>query len=99
IEHGRVDHASFGIAGRTFAPDPAQPPIGLEVTAILPGGPADQAGLQQGDVMTEINGDPVHQVEQLVVVSLRHTPGDTISIGYQRGGEARTTDLTLGSSR
>jgi putative serine protease PepD len=69
----------------------------LEVTAVVPSGPAAQAGLAVGDVITEIDGEPAHNTEQLVLVSLRGEVGDSVAVTYRRGGERRSTEVTLGS--
>jgi putative serine protease PepD len=95
IEDGRVAHPVLGLAARAVAEDPSRPPTGLAVTAVVPGGPADDAGLEVGDVITEIDGQTADNTEQLVLVSLRHAAGDAVPVAYLRDGRARTTELTL----
>jgi putative serine protease PepD len=97
IETGRVAHPVLGLAARAVSEDPTRPPTGLEVTAVVPSGPAAQAGLAVGDVITEIDGEPAHNTEQLVLVSLRGEVGDSVAVTYRRGGERRSTEVTLGS--
>jgi len=95
IESGRVDHPVLGLAARTVTEDPP----GLQVTAVAPGGPAAAAGLQVGDVITEIDGQAADNTEQLVLVSLRHEAGDTVPVSYTRDGASRTAQLTLAAPR
>ncbi|KQW47659.1 hypothetical protein ASC77_14600 [Nocardioides sp. Root1257] len=99
IENGRVAHPVLGLAARSLGDDPTQPATGLEVTAVVPGGPAEAAGLAVGDVITELDGQAADNTEQLVLLSLRHDAGDTVTIGYLRDGSDRTTDLTLAAPR
>src|SRR5258706_8404427 len=49
------DHAGLGVVVRTTSDDPAGL-SGAPLQAVTPGGPADQAGLKTGDVITSING-------------------------------------------
>ncbi|MEU8573358.1 trypsin-like peptidase domain-containing protein [Streptomyces asoensis] len=68
---------------------------GAPVTA---GGPADRAGIRAGDVITRVDGRPVHSGEELIVRTRAHRPGDRLSLTVERGGRARTLTLVLGSS-
>ena len=95
IEHGRANHPVLGLAARVVAEDPERPPGGLEVTAVAPGGPAATAGLAPGDIITEIDGERAVSTEQLVLATLRHEAGDSIRVGYRRGGDTGTADITL----
>jgi putative serine protease PepD len=95
ITTGRVAHPVLGLAARPVGDDPTRPPTGLAVTAVVPGGPADQAGLEVGDVITEIDGQPADSAEQLVLAGLRHSAGDAVTVGYLRDGAERTAEVTL----
>jgi putative serine protease PepD len=92
IAHGSVSHGFLGVSVDTAADG-----SGLLVVAVTPGGPAAQAGLQVGDVITELDGQPAHSSEQLLALTLTHRPGDTVSVTYERQGTSHTTQLTLGS--
>jgi putative serine protease PepD len=94
IESGRVDHPVLGLAARGV-----EETTGLQVTAVVPGGPAAAAGLQVGDVITKIDGQAADNTEQLVLVSLRHEAGDTVPVSYTRDGQRRTAELTLAAPR
>jgi C-terminal processing protease CtpA/Prc len=52
------DHAGLGVVVRT-APDASADLSGARLQAVTPGGPADQAGLKTGDLLTSINGVPL----------------------------------------
>ena len=60
-------------------------------------GPADKAGLQVGDVVTAIDGQPVTTAEELIVAVRTHRPGDQVTLTYERGGQQSTAEVTLGS--
>jgi len=62
---------------------PAQSDVsrGLEVSDVVGGGPADQAGIVPGDVITTVNGKDVKSFGQLTNALLRYSAGATVSIG------------------
>jgi putative serine protease PepD len=64
---------------------------------VTPGGPADKAGLQAGDVITKLNGVLIDSGPTLVSEIWSLSPGQTISVTYTRNGQTHTTQLTLGS--
>ncbi|PZG24636.1 hypothetical protein C1I98_35325, partial [Spongiactinospora gelatinilytica] len=59
------------------------------------GGPADKAGLRPGDVITELNGSPVQNAEELMVQIRSKAPGEKITVKFQRGGKEQTTTVTV----
>ncbi|MEV6564238.1 trypsin-like peptidase domain-containing protein [Streptomyces kronopolitis] len=61
-------------------------------------GPADKAGIKAGDVITEVDGAPVHSGQELIVKIRSHRPGDTLALTLQRGGKERSVRLSLGSA-
>ncbi|WP_344970325.1 S1C family serine protease [Salinactinospora qingdaonensis] len=69
-----------------------------ESDPVLPGGPADQAGLQPGDVIVEFDGETVHDANQLVSLIQEKSPGDQVEVVFERDGQRRSATLTLGSS-
>jgi putative serine protease PepD len=97
VENGRAEHPVIGLAAHPVTNKPGGPPLGLAVTAVLPGGPAAQAGLAAGDLITEVDGEAAVSSEQLVLVSLRHRAGDTVTIRFRRGGAEHAAELTLGA--
>jgi putative serine protease PepD len=101
ISTGRVSHSYFGVQTVPIPADAAaQAGLkgGLFVAGVVSGGPAAKAGLQQGDVITEINGQTATTNVQLQELTLTKQPGDTVTIGYARdGATGKTTTVTLGS--
>ncbi|WP_236543291.1 S1C family serine protease [Spiractinospora alimapuensis] len=69
-----------------------------EEPPLEPDGPADDAGLEPGDVITEFDGEPVRDADQLIVLIRNSNPGDEVDVTFQRDGEEMTTQLTLGAS-
>lgn len=69
---------------------------GVELTSVEPGGPAADAGLREGDVITSIDGEPVRQSEQLIVTIRTHRPGEEVELTYRRGGSEGEAKVRLG---
>jgi putative serine protease PepD len=69
---------------------------GAQVAEATPGGPAADAGLAAGDVVTEIDGDAINDPDDVVEAIEDHEPGDRVSVTVTRGGAERTVDVTLG---
>jgi putative serine protease PepD len=99
IDHGTVTHAYFGLS---TVPVPGSSatgaPQGLFVQAVEPGGPAARAGLQPGDVITEIDGRGATSTIQLETLTLTKRPGDEVAVTYVRDGHSTETSIELGAS-
>lgn len=65
--------------------------------AVEAGGPADKAGLKPGDVITKLDDSVIDSGPTLIGEIWTHQPGDKVTITYERGGQSRTVDVTLGS--
>jgi putative serine protease PepD len=61
----------------------------------VPEGPADRAGLEPGDVITEVDGQPVASFEEFVVEIRTRRPGDTVTLTVERGSEEFEVDVVL----
>jgi putative serine protease PepD len=92
IKDGKATYPVIG-ANVTDAPDGN----GVELSGVEDGGPADAAGLADGDIVTSIDGKPVTALEQLIVAIRTHRPGDQVVLGYQRGGKESEAKVTLGA--
>jgi serine protease Do len=98
VASGRVQRAALGIEVKDASPNDAAY-VGLkEIRGVVVGGfpdgvesPARRAGLEQGDVIVSIDGQPVGYVAQLQqLVGFRH-PGETVKVEVARKGGVRKT--------
>ena len=64
---------------------------------VVAGGPAQQAGLKPGDVITSFDGKTITGADELIVAIRGKTPGDKVQIVYTRGGKSTTVQLTIGA--
>jgi len=71
---------------------------GVQVAGVVPGSPAEGAGIQQGDVITAVDGHAVASAADLHdAVALNH-PGDTVTVAWtDAAGKKHTARLRLGS--
>ena len=66
--------------------------VGILLSEVYAGGPADLAGLAPGDVILEINGDPIYSGHQARLLVASMSPGDKLSLlGVRDGEEFRAT--------
>ncbi|MES4889793.1 trypsin-like peptidase domain-containing protein [Streptomyces sp. NPDC096012] len=66
--------------------------------AVTEGGPGARAGLEAGDVITEVDSERVHSGEELIVKIRAHRPGDRLRLSVERDGAERRVSLVLGAS-
>ncbi|MFE4618750.1 trypsin-like peptidase domain-containing protein [Streptomyces sp. NPDC056747] len=102
INTGKATHPVIGVSlDMQFNGDGAR--VGEKgkdgAAAVTPGGPAASAGLRPGDVITKVDGQRVHNGEELIVKIRAHRPGDKLRLTLTRGGKELTKTLTLGSSQ
>jgi 2-alkenal reductase len=69
---------------------------GVYLTEVVSGGPAAVAGLQQGDILTILAGTPLDETHPFINELLRHNPGDTLDITYDRDGRTLKAEIKLG---
>jgi len=101
INNGKATHPVIGITlDMNYSGDGARvavkgndggPPVST-------GGPGEKAGIEPGDVITEVDGTRVHSGEELIVKTRAHRPGDRLKLTLERDGKERTVSLVLGSS-
>jgi len=68
---------------------------GARVAEVSPGSGADDAGIQDGDVITAINGDVIAESTELIVSIRSNAPGDTIELTILRDGRTQDFSVTL----
>jgi S1-C subfamily serine protease len=65
--------------------------------SVVPGSPADSAGLQEGDIITKVDGTDIDQNHSLTGLLGRHQPGDKVTLSVVRDGHTKQIDVTLGT--
>ena len=97
IATGKVTHLTLGLNVQTIPAAAAQKagvPEGLYVLSVTPGGPAANAGIAAGDVITQVDGQPATDSEQITVAELTAKPGEAIPVTYERQGTSATVNVT-----
>jgi serine protease Do len=102
IDHGKVEHGYLGISLNDVTPDNAhffdlQDASGAIVAQVTPGSPAGNAGLQQGDVIQQLNGKQITNASALQVGVSEVMPGTHIDLGILRNGTQKNVNVTVGS--
>lgn len=67
----------------------------LLVEGVVPGSPAEKAGIAAGDELVSFDGKPVKESVDVVYLIGEKREGDTASVTVRRGGEEKTLDLTF----
>nr|WP_321362374.1 Do family serine endopeptidase [uncultured Hyphomonas sp.] len=70
-------------------------PIGVMVTEVYDGGPADKAGLRRGDLVTAIDGREVFDEKGLKFLAAIRNPGEKAQLNVLRGGKNRVIGVTV----
>ena len=97
--HGRVSHPTLGLL-LAEVPRAMQASAGGSVTvqAVESGGPAAVAGIRAGDVIVDVDGQAVHEPEDLTQIELGATVGAHVPVTVVRNGSKQTLQLTVASS-
>jgi putative serine protease PepD len=90
-----VSHAWLGV--RIGPPNSANPstPSGAAIGSVTTGGPADDAGLQADDIVTDIDGQRIDDATDLSTYVNSKAPGDKITMTVQRNGQTEKIDVLL----
>ena len=73
-------------------------PKGAVIDSVVSGSPADESGLQRGDIVTEFNGVTISSYTELENAIANCTPGKSVKIKIYRGGRSYTTTLQVASN-
>ena len=68
---------------------------GAAVLDVFEGSAAEEAGIQKGDIITSVDGEAIEDFEALVETLSDKAPGDQVSVGFLREGQALTVEATL----
>jgi serine protease Do len=67
-----------------------------EEPAVFPGSPAEVAGLKEGDIILEFNGEKITTDNSLAKTIGEYNPGDKVTLKILRGSEEKIIEITLG---
>jgi serine protease Do len=95
----RVSRGSIGVQFNAV-PNPALARMygvknGVVISEVVPGKPAEKAGLQTGDAITAVNGKPVKSGDELVSIISSVRPGNKVDITYIRGGQQKQASVSV----
>jgi serine protease Do len=76
----------YGVSGKT----------GVLVAGVVPGDPADQAGIQPKDIITQINSEKVTTSRDLTKLAAKLGVGDTAKVTILRNGKSKTLEVRIG---
>jgi S1-C subfamily serine protease len=107
IASGKVTHTGRAYLGISpsdassqssggFFPGQTTSTSGALVSQVAPSGPAANAGIQQGDVITAVNGTTITDAQDLLTILAQKKPGDTIVLKIDRNGTTLTVQVRLG---
>ena len=82
-----------GFLGVELAPDAKEDAV--RVTKVLPGSPAEKAGLKAGDSLLEIGGDEVPDIKAARLAVMEVEPGDKLKVKVRRAGGAEPLEITI----
>jgi S1-C subfamily serine protease len=115
-EDGEAEYAYIGVSSQPLYPQLArkldlETSFGGLISEVVPGGPAENAGLQDGDerlrfqavqyrtggdVILQVEGRDVRTPDDLAAFVANHEPGDEVTLTILRDGEREEIELTLG---
>jgi putative serine protease PepD len=97
ITTGHAEHAAIGVTVRPALStgDGPTSAAGATIASVVPGGPAAQAGMRPGDVITKVGHQLIDDPVSLAAAVRSYTPGRTVSVTVSRGGVDRVVSVKL----
>ncbi|WP_407646490.1 DegQ family serine endoprotease [Henriciella aquimarina] len=100
VNEGRIVRPWLGLKAQSVTYDIAKAqgldrPLGVMVTEVFDDGPADEAGLKRGDLVTEIDGREVFDEKGLKFLAATRSPGERSTLKVLRGGNYEEVAVTL----
>jgi Do/DeqQ family serine protease len=105
LTNGSIQRAYLGIAMQNLEPDIAKSlgmpsnTQGVLVAHTEPNSPAEQAGLQPGDVIQKIDGKNVASAKEVQNIVIKHKPDDRLNLLIARSGELKGVSVTVGKRK
>jgi S1-C subfamily serine protease len=100
VKTGKVTRGFIGVGIQDVTPELAREfklttPSGVLITRVDPNKPGAKAGLQVGDVVTQVEGTPVTDTNSLRLRVSRTAPGSTLHVKINRNGTEKDVPITL----
>jgi serine protease Do len=96
LKEGReVEFGFLGIAPRNLSGEERQSLSGVRVDGVYSGTPAERAGLKQSDLITHINGQPILDIDGLILALSRLPADAVVHLTVQQNGKPTPIDVTL----
>jgi serine protease Do len=101
IAEGKVSRGWLGVTLSELTPDQAEASgvkqgWGILISEVMPGSPAESAGLQPNDIILEFNGKEVKDIYGFRLMVAEHDMGDAINIDLNRDGKDKRIKVVLG---
>lgn len=106
---GKITHAFLGVRYQTLTPDLIHKNkltvtygalvvrgTGINEPAVLPGSPAEKAGIKENDIILQFDGKDINDSSSLSILITRHAPGDMVPVKIWRDGKEVDLQVTLG---
>lgn len=102
ISGQEVTHAYIGLSMQTVNAQNARSNglsvnQGTYVAEVVSGSPADEAGIEKGDIIVAMDGEEITSADGMVLAVRSHDIGDTVTVTVVRGNETKDLTVTLGS--
>jgi serine protease Do len=100
VKNGKVSRGYIGVGIEAVTPDLAkafgmETPEGALVGEVEPDSPGSKAGLQRGDIILSVDGQPVSDERDLRLRIAAMSPGQTVKLEIVRNGQKQTVSVTL----
>jgi S1-C subfamily serine protease len=92
ITTGGFAHTDLGVNAKSVTDGTSD---GAQILNVRQGGPADRAGVLEGDVVTRVDDRPIASADELTVAIREHRPGETVTLGVVRGGRPLSLQAQL----
>jgi putative serine protease PepD len=97
IATGKATHGQLGVSVTDNSAGSASGfTTGAEISAVTPGSAAAEAGLEAGDVITELGGRSVTDATELTAATREQAAGAKVAVSFVRSGQQQGVDVTLG---
>jgi S1-C subfamily serine protease len=94
-EHGRIARGYLGLGLQPVTIEGGEG-SGVMIMSVDPQGPGARAGLHQGDILLDWNGEPIRHVQSLLRALGPDSVGQAVTLGLRRAGDRRQVPLTIG---